>query len=69
MNRGRTVFAQLFEHVSHKAFDKCVRRYHGNYRVRRFSCWNQFLAMAFAQLTFRESLRCIIRSKSNTHSD
>ena len=59
MNQGRTVFAQLLDHVSHKAFDKCVRRYRGNYRVRRFSCWDQFLAMAFAQLTFRESLRDI----------
>lgn len=59
MNQGRTVFAQLLEHLSHKAFDKCVRRYRGNYRVRRFSCWDQFLAMAFAQLTFRESLRDI----------
>lgn len=59
MNQGRTVFAQLLEHVSHKAFDKCVRRYRGNYRVRRFTCWDQFLAMAFAQLTFRESLRDI----------
>ncbi len=59
MNQGRTVFAQLLEHVSHKSFDKCVRRYRGNYRVRRFSCWDQFLAMAFAQLTFRESLRDI----------
>jgi hypothetical protein len=40
-------------------FHKCVRRYHGHYKVKRFSCWDQFLTMAFAQLTYRESLRDI----------
>lgn len=46
-------------------FRKCVQRYRGNYKVRNFSCWNQFLYMAFAQLTYRESLRdivCCLRS-------
>lgn len=59
MNVGRTVFAQLIEHLSHPVFQDCVARYDGNYRVRRFSCWDQFLIMAFAQLTYRESLRDI----------
>jgi hypothetical protein len=59
MNAGKTVFAQLLEHVSHYEFDKCVDRYHGNQKVRSFSCWNQFLCMAYAQLTGRTSLRSI----------
>ncbi|HEV7396611.1 MAG TPA: DUF4372 domain-containing protein [Pyrinomonadaceae bacterium] len=57
MNHGQTVFAQLINHLSHDEFRGCVKRYDGNRGVRSFSCWNQFLAMAFAQLTFRESLR------------
>jgi len=59
MHSGRTVFAQLIEHLSHPVFQQCVARYGGNHRVRRFSCWDQFLVMAFAQLTYRESLRDI----------
>jgi hypothetical protein len=59
MNQGRTVFAQLMSLVPHKAFARCVERYRGNYRLRSFSCWDQFLSMAFAQLTYRESLRDI----------
>lgn len=57
MNHGQTVFTQLINHLSHDDFRGCVNRYDGNRGVRSFSCWNQFLAMAFAQLTFRESLR------------
>ena len=57
MNHGQTVFAQLINHLSHDDFRGCVNRYDGNRGVRSFSCWNQFLTMAFAQLTFRESLR------------
>src|SRR3990167_210512 len=57
MNFGRTVFAQLVEHLPHKEFQKCVARYRGDYYLKSFSCWDQFLAMAFAQLTYRESLR------------
>jgi hypothetical protein len=57
MNKGRTVFAQLMEFASHKQFQKCVRKYPPKRRPRRFSFWDQFLAMAFAQLTYRESLR------------
>jgi Transposase DDE domain/Domain of unknown function (DUF4372) len=59
MNRGRTVFAQLMEYISHNEFHRCVARYDGDHRVRKLSCWEQFLAMAFAQLTYRESLRDI----------
>ena len=59
MNQGRTVFAQLISFVSHNEFNRCVARYQGNKSVRSFSCWDQFLTMAFAQLTYRESLRDI----------
>ena len=56
---GRTVFAELISHVSPRKFRTCVDRYHGDYKASRFSCWDQFLCMAFAQLTYRESLRDI----------
>lgn len=59
MNAGKLVFAQLMDFIPRNEFDKCVRRYQGNYRVRDFSCRDQFLAMSFAQLTYRESLRDI----------
>src|SRR5712692_8434229 len=59
MNAGRTVFAQLMDFIPVHEFRRCVARYRGQYRVRRFSCWDQFLSMAFAQLTYRESLRDI----------
>ena len=59
MHSGKLVFAQLMEFLPRHDFDKCVRRYRGNYRTRDFSCRDQFLAMAFAQLTYRESLRDI----------
>src|SRR6266481_3991331 len=59
MNAGRTVFSQLMEFVSPYEFQLCVARYHGNRYVKDFSCWDQFLCMAFAQLTFRDSLRDI----------
>jgi len=60
MNFGKTIFAQLMDFVP-CAYDFrcCVERYHGNYKVRSFSCWDQFLTLAFAQLTYRESLRDI----------
>ena len=56
MNRGKYVFAQLFDFVSHNDFIKCVNKYNGNYKTKHFSCWKQFLRMAFGQLTHRESL-------------
>jgi hypothetical protein len=57
MYAGKLVFAQLTDLVHPEQFRRCVRRYHGDYKVKTFSCWNQFLCMAFGQLTFRESLR------------
>jgi len=59
VNQGRTIFAQLISFLSPNEFNRCVARYDGNKRVRQFSCWDQFLTMAFAQLTCRESLRDI----------
>jgi hypothetical protein len=59
MNLGRTVFAQVMAHVPAYEFDKCVSRYGGDSRYRGFSCWDQFLCLSFAQLTYRESLRDI----------
>jgi hypothetical protein len=59
MKDDRTVFAQLMDWAPKRQFDTCVRRYRGNRWVKRFSCWEQFLTMAFAQLTYRESLRDI----------
>jgi hypothetical protein len=60
MNSGKTVFAQLLQHLPRYEFNQCVHRYHGNHKVRSFSCLDQFLCMAFAQLTYRESLRDIV---------
>ena len=57
MNQGKYVFAQLFETLPKYEFDKCVARYQGNYKVKGLTCWMQFLAMSFGQLTNRESLR------------
>jgi hypothetical protein len=59
MQPGRSVFAQLMDHVSRFEFQRCVTRYEGEYKTSRFSCWDQYLCMAFAQLTYRESLRDI----------
>lgn len=54
---GKTVFSQIMSFVSKYQFNKVVDKYNGDYKVRLFTCWNQFLSMAFAQLTYRESLR------------
>ena len=65
MNRGQTVFSQVIDFLPQNKFRKCVNRYSGNYRVRSFTCYNQLLCMAFAQLTYRESLRdieCCLRA-------
>ena len=59
MNVGRTVFAQIMEFTPSFQFRQCVDRYNGNYKIITFSCLDQFLCMAFAQLTYRESLRDI----------
>jgi len=59
MNSGKTIFGQLMDFVPTYEFRKCVDRYNGNYKIKSFSCWDQYLCMAFAQLTYRESLRDI----------
>jgi len=59
MNTEPTVFSQLIDFLPTKQFRKCVERYQGNYGIKSFSCWDQFLCMTFAQLTYRESLRDI----------
>ena len=59
MNSGKSIFAQLMDFLPSKAFRRCVKRYRGDYKLQTFSCWDQFLCMAFAQLTYRESLRDI----------
>ncbi len=59
MNHGRTVFSQLITFLPDRDFRRCVTRYEGDHRLRGFSCWDQYLTMAFAQLTYRESLRDI----------
>ena len=65
MNSGRTVFSQLMDFLPKYDFTRCVDRYRGNHRVRSFSCLDQYRCMAFAQLTYRESLRdieCCLRA-------
>lgn len=59
MNSGKIIFSQLMDYISPYRFQQCVQRYRGHYKVKSFSCWDQFLCMAFAQLTYRESLRDI----------
>jgi hypothetical protein len=71
MNSGKTIFTQLMEFLPIHEFRKCVKRYNGNYKIKSFSCWDQFLCMAFAQLTYRESLRdiqaCLRASKQKLY--
>ena len=65
MNHGQTVFSQTIDFLPKKKFRQCVDRYNGNRRVRSFTCYDQLLCMAFAQLTYRESLRdieCCLRA-------
>jgi hypothetical protein len=59
MNSGKTIFSQLMDFLPVYEFRQCVERYDGNYKIKSFTCWDQFLCMAFAQLTYRESLRDI----------
>jgi hypothetical protein len=56
---GKTIFSKVIGFIHPQQFRRCVARYRGNYKVKAFSCLDQFLCMAFAQLTFRESLRDI----------
>lgn len=60
MNQGKYVFSQIMEHVPYYLFNQCVKNYKGNYRVKSLTCLDQFLAMAFGQLTYRESLRDVV---------
>src|SRR6266513_1785914 len=59
MNAGKSIFSQLMDFLPASEFRQCVERYRGDYKLKSFSCWDQFLCMAFAQLTYRESLRDI----------
>src|SRR5262245_65417376 len=59
MYTGKLVFAQLMEHLPLTTFRRCVARYGGHHKIKRFTCLDQYMSMAFAQLTFRESLRDI----------
>ncbi len=59
MNAGRTIFSQLMDFLPLPEFRRCVERYRGDYKVQSFSCLDQFLCLAFAQLTYREGLRDI----------
>ena len=68
MNTGKTVFSQIMDYLPLHEFRHCVKRYRGDYKVKTFSCHDQFLCLAFAQLTHRESLRDIeacLRSMQN----
>lgn len=56
MNKGRMAFAQIMDFASQDLFKVCVNRYNGNYKAKEFTCWKQFLCMAFGQLTHRESM-------------
>jgi hypothetical protein len=71
MNSGKSIFSQIMQFLPLHEFRKCVKRYQGNYKVKYFSCLDQFLSMAFAQLTFRESLRdiesCLRAMKKNLY--
>jgi hypothetical protein len=65
MNQGRTIFAQAMEFLPHKEFARCVEKYDGERYVKSFTCMDQYLCMAFAQLAYRESLRdieCCLRA-------
>ena len=62
MNAGRAIFSQIMDFFPLPEFRRSVERYRGEYKVRTFSCLDQFLALAFAQLTYRESLRDIAYS-------
>lgn len=68
MNSGRTVFAQVMDFLPLREFHQCVERYRGNYKVKDFACLDQFLCLAFAQLTYRESLRDIEACLRSRHS-
>lgn len=59
MNEAKLIFSQLMDHLPIKYFRRCVEKYQGNHKVKNFKCLDQFYCMAFAQITFRSSLRDI----------
>ena len=59
MYNGKLIFAQAIDYLPHHILPRCIQRYHGNHHIKRFSCQEQYRCMAFAQLTYRESLRNI----------
>ncbi len=68
MYTGKLIFSQIMAHLPMQSFKECVQRYTGNYKIKSFSCLDQFLCMAFAQLTYRESLRSVetcLRAQKN----
>ena len=68
MNQGKYIFSQIMELVSYKQFQTIVTRYFGDYKTKDFTCWKQFLCMAFGQLTHRESLSdTLLCLKANAH--
>jgi len=71
MNYGKLVFSQVTDHLPITALRKCVNRYQGDYKIKSFTCLDQYLCMAFAQMTFRESLRdieaCLRAQKSKLY--
>ena len=71
MYAGKLIFSQVMEHLPLHVFHKCVDRYNGNFKVKDFTCLDQYLCMAFAQLTYRESLRdieaCLRAQKSKLY--
>lgn len=68
MHEGRIIFAQIMDDLPREVFDECVKKYRGNFNSKGFTCRDQFLAMAFAQLTLREGLRGIQETlKANEH--
>ena len=60
MYEGKLVFSQIMDFVPRYEFDKLVKKYDGNYKVRKYTCWQHYLSMSFAQLTYRESLRDLV---------
>ena len=68
MNKGKYVFAQIMETLPRTEFDACVKRYHGERYAKNFSCRDQFLSMAFGQLSYRESLRDVVLCLSSHQS-
>src|SRR3989338_9496719 len=71
MNTGQIIFSQVVDHLPMYHFHQCIQRYKGHHKVQKFSCLDQFLSMAFAQLTYRESLRdieaCLRAQKSKLY--